>query len=280
MIKPTGTAPRILPLASGSSGNAVIVIADGIPVLVDAGLKADALDQRLREVGMAPRDLAAVLLTHRHMDHIRGAAEFAVRHRRRLVATHNTFTRLDSATNRLRFTLPNPPGHDPIPAVDGLMLRAFPVPHDAAGSIGFRIGADPMAVGFVTDLGSVTPRIEAGLRGCAAIYLEANHDLDMLLTGGDPPVRKERIAARDGHLANHDAAELLRRVAHRGLREVWLGHLSQRNNRPERALAAARGALAEVAGCRIRVAPSDPMGPLPPADPALPQRFGTPRVAR
>lgn len=253
---------RIFPLASGSSGNAVVVIADGTPLLVDAGIPTDSIDQRLREVGIRPRDLAAVLLTHRHMDHIRGAAKFALRHRRRLVGTHSTFTRLDSATNRLRWTMPFPPPHGPMDAVPGVRVQAFPVPHDAVGAVGYRLGADPTAVGYLTDLGSVTDRVRAGVRGVAALYLESNHDRDMLEGGDDPPLRKERIAARHGHLSNEAAAQLLGEVHHPGLAEVWLGHLSRRNNTPGLALASAQGALAADSRCAVRVAPNDMIGPL------------------
>ena len=56
--------------------NAYLLIGDR-PVLVDAGSKgeADAIERALAEHGIAPRDLALILHTHAHSDHVGSSAE-------------------------------------------------------------------------------------------------------------------------------------------------------------------------------------------------------------
>jgi hydroxyacylglutathione hydrolase len=58
--------------------NAHVINVDGALVLIDAGLEADApgLDARLRERGLDPAVLGAVVLTHGHADHAGGARWF------------------------------------------------------------------------------------------------------------------------------------------------------------------------------------------------------------
>src|SRR5437763_7119882 len=66
---------RITSLASGSSGNALLVEAGPgrrTRLLVDAGLPTRILIERLRQAGTHPAQLQGVLITHEHSDHIIG----------------------------------------------------------------------------------------------------------------------------------------------------------------------------------------------------------------
>ena len=49
-------------------------------VLVDAGLSGSELERRIAAVGADVRDLAGILITHEHADHVRGAGILARRH--------------------------------------------------------------------------------------------------------------------------------------------------------------------------------------------------------
>src|SRR5437773_3419097 len=62
-------ALRFSVLASGSSGNASLLEADGFGVLLDAGLGPRQLAARLAAVGRSWRHVHAVILTHTHSDH-------------------------------------------------------------------------------------------------------------------------------------------------------------------------------------------------------------------
>src|SRR6476661_5271314 len=87
----TRTGVRVSALASGSSGNAFLVEAAGITLLFDAGLNAGALELYLRQRGASPSQLAAIFVSHEHIDHLRGAGMLARRYKLPVVATEGTF---------------------------------------------------------------------------------------------------------------------------------------------------------------------------------------------
>ena len=62
----------LCPLFSGSSGNSVYISCGGVRILVDAGVSATRVEANLREIGVDIRNIDAILVTHEHVDHIRG----------------------------------------------------------------------------------------------------------------------------------------------------------------------------------------------------------------
>ena len=96
---------------------------------------------------------------------------------------------------------------------------------------------------MLTDLGSITPHVVERFRGCDALVLEFNHDLDMLWAGSYPPSLKQRVASDWGHLNNHQAAELLRQLGPETLEHLVVAHISEQNNCPTRAAAALESVL-------------------------------------
>lgn len=247
---------RITPLASGSAGNSLLVESGGVRLLVDAGLTADEIERRLAAVGVRAKDVDFLFVTHRHGDHIRGATDFARRHRVRVRTTPRTARALGTEVHRRlgrvefgrRFQLGE------------LVLQAVPVSHDAPETAALVVEFGGVRFGYATDLGRVDDLVIDGLGRCDALFVEANHDLGMLTAGDDPPFLKRRIASDTGHLSNDQTADLLARLRQPRLRHVWLGHLSSRNNRPELALAAAESALAGLGHVAVRVASQDEPG--------------------
>ncbi len=244
---------RIVPLASGSSGNATLVEAGGTRLLIDAGLSPRALEGRLRLADVDPESVDALFVTHRHHDHIRGATACAVRWRAKVYATRRTARGIGSEAQKLvrRVELGVPF------AVGSLRLLPIPVEHDAPETAALLVEHGTLRFGHATDLGCARGPVGELLTDCDALQLEFNHDRELLDAGSDPPHLKRRIRSDEGHLANDQAAELLEALAHAGLRQVWLAHLSSRNNRPELALAAARRALEGRARASVVVAERD-----------------------
>jgi phosphoribosyl 1,2-cyclic phosphodiesterase len=249
-------AVRIVPLASGSRGNATLVEMGSTRVLVDAGLSLRGLEERLAAVGVPPASLAALLLSHEHHDHAQGASRFSLRHRVPVGAVPETLAGLDLGPAHVAAWQPLETGCRL--DVGAIRVEAFPVPHDARHPVGFVLEGEGVRVGIVTDLGHATTLVVERLRGCHVLFVESNHDDRMLLEGPYPWHLKQRVSGRMGHLSNVEAAALVERAAGPETRAVVLGHLSEKNNRPGLARDAASAALVR-AGCRrveMRVAPA------------------------
>lgn len=232
---------RFACLGSGSKGNAWIVQAGATQVMVDCGFGAREAFRRLDRLQVTQLD--AVLVTHEHSDHGRGAAQVARRAGCPVWASHGCHAMLAAQGDA-----PAHPcvifDHRPF-ALRDLEITPYPVPHDAREPMQFAFSDGAVRFGLLTDAGHVTPHIASVLADCDALALECNHDIGLLAGGGYPPALKRRILGRLGHLDNQAAAALLARVAGPRLKHVVAAHLSQDNNRP----ALARAALAGALGC-------------------------------
>ncbi|MCI0586865.1 MAG: MBL fold metallo-hydrolase [Planctomycetes bacterium] len=226
-------------LGSGSKGNALAVTGGRTRILLDAGLPAETLQARLLAVGILPSSIDAIAVTHGHHDHV-AAAPILSRDLGIVVhAARTTFRDPGRRPANLSILEPGRPFE-----IGDLRLRPFRIPHDAEPTVGYVVeGSDGASFGYVTDCGHPRPDVIEALQGVRALVLEFNHDEAMLRDGPYPRPLKDRIAGPDGHLSNGQAAEILGRVAHAGLSRVFLAHLSETNNRPALALAAAHAAL-------------------------------------
>ncbi|HEU4400779.1 MAG TPA: MBL fold metallo-hydrolase, partial [Candidatus Polarisedimenticolia bacterium] len=238
---------RLAVLGSGSAGNATCIEGGGARLLLDAGFSCRELGARLAAVGVEPHRLDALVITHEHADHVRGAALFARTHKIPVYCTAGT-ARAANLDRRAGTThLPVEAG---VPfAIGGLRIEAFEVPHDAAETVGFVFDCEEGRIGYATDLGHSPEAVRRGLSDCDLLVLESNHDVAMLRAGPYPEVIKQRVLGRHGHLDNETAADLACEVAGDRTRRLILAHLSRTNNRPDLALSAARQSF-ERAGRR------------------------------
>ena len=232
---------RIVTFASGSTGNCCLVSDGGVNVLIDAGISARRIVQGLGVLGLAPQDVCGVLITHEHSDHISGLPVLVKRTGMRIFAP----SELGEVLKRIKPELSE--SIDYIPPDGGLCvgdvrITAFPTPHDASASFGYRIeGSEVFA--FATDTGHISDELLEGLQGADTVVIEANHDKVMLKNGPYPPFLKQRVLSKHGHLSNDDCAKLACLLADSGTRQIILGHLSQQNNTPEAAETAVSEAL-------------------------------------
>lgn len=230
-------AMRFAVLGSGSGGNATVVDAGGVRVLVDAGLSAKQITLRLKAMGIAPESIDAVLLTHEHGDHVKGLRvlmkSLAVPVYATPSTSHVVREGLDGAVKWKIFE------SGAAFAIGGLEVESFAVPHDAVEPVGFVFRAKERSFGLVSDTGHVTDGILGRLRGVESLFVEANYDDAMLEADLKRPwSTKQRIASRHGHLSNAQVAALVGELSGNGLKRVVLGHLSRDCNTPEVAIAA------------------------------------------
>jgi phosphoribosyl 1,2-cyclic phosphodiesterase len=221
---------RFLPLGSGSAGNSTLIEFGSTRLLVDAGLSAKALAERLESVGVQPNTISWVLLSHEHQDHCRGAERFSRLFGVPVVCSHATLEAMNRSPSHFSdwtaLTEGAPLDLGPV-SVD-----AFPIPHDAARPVGFVIHGAGLRIGVATDLGHATTLALERLRGCHVLMLESNYDPDLLQRGPYPWSIKQRVAGRTGHLSNSQAADVLRQTLGPESQAVVMAHLSEQNNRP------------------------------------------------
>ena len=221
-------------LASGSSGNALLLRSGHKAILIDCGLSMRAIEKQLSWLGLQVTDLCALLLTHEHHDHAMSAGRLARRYQLPLVCNQETAAALgdDLKDAPVEFLFVNQAAQ-----IGPFVVRSFPIPHDAAAPVGYRIAVEDVTIGLAIDLGSWTEEVVANLRLADLLIVEANHDRELLPMAPYPWPIRQRIGGPLGHLDNVQTGELLSQVAADGRqREVWLAHLSEQANTKQRAL--------------------------------------------
>jgi phosphoribosyl 1,2-cyclic phosphodiesterase len=211
-------------------------------VLLDVGLSGRETARRLRVYGLEPAEISAIVVSHEHGDHCRGVGPFAKDLHIPVFMTEAAFTGsgLSLDSRRIR-----PIGSGERFDVHGICFTSFSVPHDAIDPLGFVIENDGVKIAVVLDLGYLSNLVVERLKGCDAIVLESNHDVQMLKAGPYPWALKQRVMSRRGHLSNDSVAEYLANGYDGKAEHVVLAHLSQKNNLPELALLSAQRALEE-----------------------------------
>jgi len=231
------------PLASGSKGNCLYLGTSKTKILIDAGLTAKATRERLATIGVALEDIDAILITHEHTDHIRG---LDILGKMGIPVLANSAT--VEALGSLIETTPRYKIFTTGEAFEfgDIEVHPFSIQHDAIDPVAFVFHAENQKIGVCADLGFATSLVINHLLQCAILYIEANHQEDMVHASARSLVYKMRVLSRQGHLSNAQCAQLLERVIHPGLRHIYLAHLSSECNAPELALKIARETLATL----------------------------------
>jgi phosphoribosyl 1,2-cyclic phosphodiesterase len=221
---------KICVLGSGSAGNCTYIETSRVRVLVDLGFGKRSLDRRLGEAGLKPGLFDALLLTHGHSDHVRGAALTGKKKTLPPVfTTQGTFeeTACLSMHDRREQICADQPFQ-----IGDLKVDPFSISHDASQPVGFRFEAEGLCGAVVTDLGELTETVCAKLTGCDWLIIESNHDEEMLRIGPYPWFLKQRLLSPVGHLSNQALGDYLTNRLDGRTRHVFLAHLSRQNNDP------------------------------------------------
>ncbi len=228
-------------LASGSSGNSVLLSYGGVNLLFDVGLSAKQIRLRLASAGFEISDISAAIISHEHGDHIRGAGVLSRRNGLKIMATEKTMRYMID-----RGKVGEIPNYDIFsrntPFYMGDMeITAIPTPHNAVEPSAFIIRfTNGKKISIATDLGHMPLGLRNAMKGSNMLILESNYDEGMLRNGPYPAAVKEQIMSPTGHLSNCLAAMTLRDLITRDTKNVLLAHLSENNNTPEVALRAVK----------------------------------------
>lgn len=237
-------------LASGSSGNSMLVLQGRTSFLIDAGIGIKRLTGFLKSLEVSPESLSAIFLTHEHSDHTAGAVRMSRRFAVPLVANARTLEAIEGAASAPCRVLDVGAETN----IGGFSIRSFPISHDAAHPCGYAVEGSGVRICNVTDTGVLTPQIREEAAAADLLILESNHDVTMLQRGPYPQYLKRRILGERGHLSNDTAAGLLQEFAASGsTKTVWLAHLSDTNNTPSTALSCTKTRLLEHSGHNLTV---------------------------
>jgi phosphoribosyl 1,2-cyclic phosphodiesterase len=242
-------------LGSGSRGNGLLVEHGQTCVLVDCGFSLRGTLQRLQALGRQAEDLSAILVTHEHSDHIKGVQALSVRYQVPVYMTHGTARHRAVADVGLRNIIRGQQTFQ----LGEMEVQAVTVPHDASEPCQYVFAAGGQRVGLLTDLGHVTPQVEQCYRECDGLFVESNHDEQMLANGRYPPSLKQRVGGKWGHLSNRQTRQFLQSLQLERLQQLVVGHISEQNNAPQ--LVSEAMQLPELGQVRVQFAQQDQVLP-------------------
>jgi phosphoribosyl 1,2-cyclic phosphodiesterase len=225
---------RFCPLYSGSGGNAIYIGYGDTHILVDAGLPGRTVEQALQSIGVRPGDISTVFVTHEHIDHVRGVGVLARRTGAAVYANERTWSAMERPVGALPLAQRRVFEEEQDFYVGGISVQPYAIPHDAADPVGYCFYMGDKKISIATDLGHANTRIIDRVADSDILLLEANHDVDMLERNPRyPAALKRRIRGSRGHLSNDQCADALAELVRRGVRTVYLAHLSEHNNTPQ-----------------------------------------------
>lgn len=234
-------------LFSGSSGNAVYLSGDNGAILIDCGMSGRQIFDAMRAANLDPSGIRALLITHEHSDHVRGAGVLSRKLDIPIYATEGTWMGMQHCVGDI------PHAHQiVINAGESFFLNdmevaPFSIPHDANDPVGYRIYLKKGSVAVATDLGYFSNGVRDAVTGSDLVLLESNHDPELLRKNTHYPARlKSRILSKKGHLSNDSGADAAVQLAQSGTKHLLLGHLSSENNTPEMAYKTTHAALSDM----------------------------------
>lgn len=220
---------KYISIASGSKGNAGLLVTKNANILIDVGISFKRLTEALKECDIKTIDY--VLISHEHSDHVSGLSMLAKKTDTKIFISQSSFENYSESykisRDRLTYFVPN----DTLNLGD-VMVETMKTPHDSIESVGFKIFADNIIYSHVTDIGHMPKNILDNISNSNMVTLEANYDQTMLDFGSYPYSLKCRIRSNTGHLSNEESLKCVAHLLQSGVSDIILAHLSESNNHP------------------------------------------------
>lgn len=212
-------------IASGSKGNATIVVSNKTVLLIDMGITLKRLEEGLGDINLSLKDINGALFTHNHTDHISGIKFISPKI---MYALEGTLP--SSLSNVINL-------YEPF-IIGDFTITAFKTSHDATNPCGYLIKDADETLMYMTDTGIFIEDNLPLVKNPTYLIIESNHDIKMLLATKRTFELKNRILSEYGHLCNEDSAIATISIIGDKTEEITLAHLSEEANTPETALEA------------------------------------------
>ena len=163
-------------LSSGSSGNCYYLGNEFHGVLIDAGISATSIRKFLKNIDISMQTIMGVLITHNHIDHIRGLEVLTRKNNLPAFTTRKIWKSI--LTPHVKIS------QDCIREIPlqkkfhlaGFDIEAFPVCHDAPETIGFHISTGEKKITIATDLGHICETAAPYIQAANLLVIESNYD--------------------------------------------------------------------------------------------------------
>ncbi len=235
-------------LGSGSSGNCYYIGTYKSGILIDAGISARSIRQRLRTIGLDYENIWGIFITHDHADHVRAVGTLCEKFHIPIYCTQHVREGIErnpcvkpKPNNSCRIIEKNKPIQ-----VSDFTITPFSIAHDSTDCVAYRINVLDTNITLATDIGAVNDELARHIQESEILIIEANYDNQMLEQGPYPAYLKQRIKCGTGHLSNEQCGIFLAQNYHKALKKVFLCHLSQTNNRPEMAYTSVSHELSNI----------------------------------
>ena len=222
---------KLCVLAGSSKGNSIFLRIDNERFLIDAGISNLRIEKALKELKEPdPSSLTGILITHEHIDHIKGLKTLAKKYQVKCWLTYETYVKIRPKTGPIDTEFIEIAESFSMGTVDVL---PYEIPHDAVDPVAYVITKGNLRVGVLLDCGKTSSYLFDGFQNLDVLIIEANHSFDLLLSSPYPTSLKNRILSSDGHLSNWHAAEFVNVTKPK---IAVITHISENNNSPEMVL--------------------------------------------
>ena len=215
---------RIVVLSSGSKGNTTFIESGNTKILIDLGNSCKYVTDKLKEIGVSPNEIDAILITHTHIDHVKGLKVFTNKYKTNVYISNKMKNDLDYLENYQLI--------EEIINIKDLLINTIKTSHDTEESFGYVIESNKKSLVYITDTGYINEKYYKLLSNKNIYILESNHDIEMLNNGPYPFKLRQRILGDKGHLSNYDCSKYLSNFIGNNTKCIMLAHLSQDNNTP------------------------------------------------
>lgn len=222
---------KICVLSSGSKGNATYIETEEYKILVDAGRNSKYLTECLESINVDPNEIDYVIISHDHKDHVSALPVFAKKYKPTILINQKTFLMLPDIKEYNKIVI-----FDDDINLGSLKINCIKASHDAADTRNFIFEENGKSVVYVTDTGYINQKNFRKLNNKTVYLFESNHDIEMLMNGPYPKFLKQRVVGSNGHLSNNDSSFYLSKLVGDKTKKIVLIHLSETNNKEEKAL--------------------------------------------